>query len=136
LQSLIRCYVRIAQSRCALYGGPIYRQGDGTGLSFGYGFYRNEAVLRAQALNPSRSHVHEAVVPLLVHVDVGHVTDEVASGVEDAPLAQFALGGTRVLGELQSDEIHGVLSLLFGGKKGALLTALNYNSAVRGAIRP
>jgi len=68
-------------------------------LSFGYGFYRNEAVLSAQpSHNPARGYVHEAVVSLLVHVDVLYVTDEAAPGVEDAPLAQLALGGTRVLG--------------------------------------
>jgi hypothetical protein len=35
-----------------------------------------------------------------------------------------------VLGEVQPGELHGVLSLRFSGKKGALLTALYY-SAVR-----
>jgi hypothetical protein len=35
-----------------------------------------------------------------------------------------------VLGEVQPGELHGVLSLRFSGKKGALLTALHY-SAVR-----
>jgi hypothetical protein len=55
-------------------------------------------VLRAQASKPTRSYIHEPVVPVIVHVDVRHVTDEAAPGVEDAPLAQFALGGTRVLG--------------------------------------
>jgi hypothetical protein len=83
-----------------------------------------------QPITPPRGYVHEAVVPLIVHVDVGHVTDEAALRVEDAPLAQFALRGTRVLGELQLGELHRI-SLLLGGKKGALLTALNYNSAVR-----
>jgi hypothetical protein len=56
------------------------------------------------------------------------VTDEVAPEVEDAPLAEFALGGTRVLGVGQPDELHGA-SLASGGKE-ALLTALA-NSAVR-----
>ena len=32
-----------------------------------------------------------------------------------------------MLDEVQPGELHGVLSLLFGGKKGALLTALNYS---------
>ena len=58
------------------------------------------------------------------------MTDEAASGVEDAPLTEVVLRGTRVLGEVQPGEFHGVLSLRFGGKKGALLTALHY-SAVR-----
>jgi hypothetical protein len=30
------------------------------------------------------------------------VTDEAGPGVEDAPLAEFVLGGTRVLGEVQT----------------------------------
>jgi hypothetical protein len=58
------------------------------------------------------------------------VTDEAAPGVEDAPLTEGVLRGTRVLGEVRPGEFHGVLSLRFGGKKGALLTALHY-SAVR-----
>jgi len=62
------------------------------------------------------------------------VTDETAPGVEDAPLTKFALGGTRVLGEWQSGEVHGLLSLRFGGK-GALLTAL-LPTVRSGAIRP
>jgi hypothetical protein len=114
-----------------VYCLPIYRQGDRVGFFFSYGFDRNEVVLLADTHKPSHGDVHEANGPLLVHVDVLHVTDEAVPGVEDAPLAQFALGGTRVLSELQPGEIHGVPSLLFGGKKGALLTALNYNSAVR-----
>jgi hypothetical protein len=120
--------VRVAQSRCALYALPIYLQGDGARFSFRYGFYRNEAVLRAQAHKPTRGYIHEPVVPVIVHVDVRHVSDEAAPGVEDAPLAEFALGGTRVLRERQPDEHHGA-SLASGGK-GALLTALDY-SAVR-----
>jgi len=57
------------------------------------------------------------------------VTDEAASRVEDDSLAEVALGGTRVLGEVQPGELHGVLSLrFFGGKKGALLTALYYSA--------
>jgi hypothetical protein len=107
----------------------IYPQGDGSEISFGYGFYRNEAVLLAQAHNPTRGYVHETVVPAVVHVDVVHVTDEAAPGVEVAPLAQFALGGTWVLGERKPIEFHGFFSLASGGK-GALLTALYY-SAVR-----
>jgi len=50
-------------------------------------------VLLAQAHNPTRGDIHEPVVPVVVHVDVRHVTDEAAPGVEDAPLAEFALGG-------------------------------------------
>jgi hypothetical protein len=81
-------------------------------------------------ITPPHGDVQEPKGPLLVHVDVLHVTDEAAPGIEDAPLAQFVLGGTRVLGEVQPGEFHGVLSLRFSGKKGALLTALYY-SAVR-----
>jgi hypothetical protein len=40
------------------------------------------------------------------------MTDEAVPGVEDAPLAQFALGGPRVLGELKPGEVHGVLPSL------------------------
>ena len=50
-------------------------------------------MLRAQADKPAHYDIHEPVVPLLVYVDVSDVTDEAAPGVEDAPLAQFALGG-------------------------------------------
>ena len=57
------------------------------------------------------------------------MTDEAAPGIEDAPLTEVVLGGTRVLGEVQPSELHGA-SLASGGKKGALLTALAY-SAVR-----
>jgi hypothetical protein len=79
LQILIRRFVRSAQGRGTLYGGPIYLKGDGAWFSFGYGLDRNEVVLRAHlAHEPTRGHVHEAVVPLLVHVDVGHVTEEAA----------------------------------------------------------
>ena len=93
LQILIWRCVHVAKGRGTLYGLLVYCQGDGAGISFGYGFYRNEAVLLAQAHKPTRSYIHEPVVPVVVHVDVVHVTDEAALGVEDAPLAQFALGG-------------------------------------------
>jgi hypothetical protein len=121
--------VRVTQVQCALHGGPIYLKGAGAWLFFCYGFYRNEAVLRPQALKPARGHTHEAVVPLLVHVDVGHVTDEGAPRVEDAPLAQFALGG-RGCWE-NSSLVRFMRSSLVLSGKGALLTALNYYSAVR-----
>jgi len=108
--------VRVGRRRCALYGRPIYLEGDGAGLSFGYGFYRfyrDGVMLRAQpAHNPTRSYIHEAVVPVIVDVDVGHVTDKASPGVEDAPLAKFALGRTRVLRELKPDELHVVLPCL------------------------
>jgi hypothetical protein len=101
--------VRASQLRCALYGLPIYRQGDRVGVFFSYSFYRNEAVLRAQAHKPTPSYIHELKGPLLVYVDVLHVTDEVAPGVDDAPLAQFALGRTRVLSVCQPGEVQGDL---------------------------
>ena len=44
--------LRVAQSRCALYGLLIYPQGDRAGFFFGYGFYRNEVVLLAKPINP------------------------------------------------------------------------------------
>jgi hypothetical protein len=116
----------------APYDLPVYRKGDRrAGFFFGYGFYRKEVVLLAQAHKPAHGDLQEPKGPRLVHVDVLHLTDEAAPGVEDAPLTEFVLGRTRVLGELKQGELHGVLSLLFGGKKGALLTALHYNSAVR-----
>jgi hypothetical protein len=119
-----------------VYGLPIDRQGDRARFFFSYGFYRNEVVLLGYAHKPANSDVHEPKVLLLIYVDVNHMTDEAVPGVEDAPLAQFALGGTGVLSELKPGEIHGVLSLLFGGKKGALLTALHYTTVRSGAIRP
>jgi hypothetical protein len=120
-----------------VYGLPVYRQGDGrAGYSFGYGFYRYEVVLLADAHKPAHADVHEPKGPLVVHVDVLDVTDEAAPGVEDAPLTEFVLGRTRVLGELKPGELHGVLSLLFSGKKGALLTALHTTTVRSGAIRP
>jgi hypothetical protein len=94
--------VRVVQRRCALYGLPVYRQGDGrAGFFFGYGFYRNEVVLLGEAHKPAHSDVHEPKVLIIIHIDVHHMTYEAVTGVEDAPLAQFALGGTRVLGELE-----------------------------------
>jgi hypothetical protein len=118
-----------------VYGLPIYRQGDRAGFFFSYGFYRKEVVRLADAHKPAHGDVQEPKGPLLVHVDVRHVTDEAVPAVEDAPLAEFALRGTGVLSELQPGEIHGVLSLLFGGKKGALLTAC-CTTVRSGAIRP
>jgi hypothetical protein len=58
-------------------------------------------VLVADAYKPARGDLHEPKGSLFVHVDVRDVTDEAAPGVEDAPLAEFVLGGTRVLGELK-----------------------------------
>jgi hypothetical protein len=40
------------------------------------------------------------------------VLDEAAPEVEDAPLAEFALGGTRVLGVGQPGEVQGALPSL------------------------
>src|SRR5918994_2729910 len=128
--------MRVAQRRCALYGLLIYPQRDRARFFFGYGFYRNEVVLLADAHKPAHGNVHKPKGPLLVHVDVFHVADEAAAGVEDAPLAEVALWGTRVLGELKPGELHGALSLLFGGKKGALLTACWTTTVRSGAIRP
>jgi hypothetical protein len=112
-----------------LCGLLIYRQGDRVGFFFSYGFYRNKVMLLAKAHKPAHSHIHEPKVLLLIYVDVHHMTYEAVPGVEDAPLAKFALVGTGVLGERQSGEVHGVLPSL-GGKE-ALLTALEYYSAVR-----
>ena len=39
--------------------------------------------------------------PKTIYVDVHQLPNEAVPGVEDAPLAQFALRGTRVLGERQ-----------------------------------
>jgi hypothetical protein len=58
------------------------------------------------------------------------MTDKAVPGVEDAPPAQFALRGRGYWVNSSRVSFMGVLSLLFGGKKGALLTALRY-SAVR-----
>src|SRR5919112_6492500 len=116
--------VQLAQRGCAPQGLPVYPQGDGARFCFGYGFYRNGVVLLAQAHESARGDLHEPEPPVVVHVDVGHAADEVATRVEDAPLAQLALRGSRVLGKRKAAELHGVLSVLyFGGKKGALLTA-------------
>ena len=52
-------------------------------------------------VKPAHGDVQEPKGPLVVHVDVLHVTDEAGPGVEDPPLAEFVLGGTRVLGELK-----------------------------------
>jgi hypothetical protein len=128
--------VRGVQRRCALYGRLIYRQGDRAGFFFSYGFYRNEGVLLGEAQYPTHSDIHEPKVLLVIYVDVRHMTDEAVPGVEDAPLAEFALVGTRVVGELKPGELHVVLSLLLGGKEGALLTALRYTTVRSGAIRP
>ena len=128
--------MRVVQSRCALYGLLIYRKGDRAGIFFSYGFYRNEVVLLGEAQYPTQSDIHEPKVPFIIYVDVRHMTDEAVPGVEEAPLAEFALGGTRVLGELKPGELHGVLFRLSGGKEGALLTALHYTTVRSGAIRP
>src|ERR671920_2242833 len=104
--------MRVAQSRCALYGLLIYPQRDRARFFFSYGFYRNKVVLLTQAHNPAHSHIHKPKVLLLIYVDVNHMTDEAVPGVEDASLAQFALRGTGVLGERQSGEVHGVLPYL------------------------
>ena len=85
--------MRVAQRRCALCGLLIYPQRDRAGFFFSYGFYRNKVVLLAQAHKPAHSHINELKVLVVVYVDVNHVTDEAVPGVEDAPLAQFALGG-------------------------------------------
>ena len=84
-----------------MYGLLIYPQGDRAGFFFSYGFYRNEVVLLAKAHKPAHSNVHEPKVLVVIYVDVNHMTYEAVPGVEDAPLAEFALVGTRVLGEVQ-----------------------------------
>jgi hypothetical protein len=48
---------------------------------------------------PTHSDIHEPKVPLIIYADVRHMTDEARPGVEDAPLTEFALGETWVLGE-------------------------------------
>jgi len=58
-------------------------------------------VLLTEAQHPAHSHIHEPKVLLVIYVDVNHMTDEAVPGVEDAPVAQFALGGTRVLRKRQ-----------------------------------
>ena len=116
-----------------MYGLLIYPQGDRAGIFFSYCFYRNKVVLLAQAHNPTRGDIHEPVVLVVVHVDVRHVTDEAAPGVEDAPLAEFALGGRGCWGK--SSQVSFMGSPLASGGKGALLTALAY-SVRSGAIRP
>jgi hypothetical protein len=90
--------VRGVQRRCALYGRLIYRQGDRAGFFFSYGFYRNEVVLLGEAQYPTHSDIHEPKVLLVIYVDVRHMTDEAVPGVEDAPLAEFALGGAAGAG--------------------------------------
>jgi hypothetical protein len=100
------------QRRCALYGLLIYRQGDRARFFFSYGFYRNEVVLLGEAQYPTHSDIHEPKVLVVIYVDVRHMTDEAVPGVEDAPLAEFALVGTWVLGELKPGEVHGVLPSL------------------------
>jgi hypothetical protein len=82
--------MRVVQRRCALYGLLIYPQRDRAGFFFSYSFYRNKVMLLPEA----HSDINEPKVLLLIYVDVLHMTDEAAPGVEDAPLAQFALGGT------------------------------------------
>jgi hypothetical protein len=128
--------MRVAQSRCALYGLLIYRQGDSAGFFFSYDFYRNKVVLLPEVKEPRCRDIRELKVPVVVYVEVVYLTDAAACGVEDLLLAEVALGGTRVLGELKPGELHGVLSLLFGGKKGALLTACCTTTVRSGAIRP
>jgi hypothetical protein len=85
--------VRVVQRRCALYGLLIYRQGDRARFFFSYGFYRNEVVLLGEAQYPTHSDIHEPKVRVIIYVDVRHMTDEAVPGVEEAPLAEFALGG-------------------------------------------
>jgi len=78
-----------------------YRQGDRAGFFFGYGFYRNKVVLLAEAHPPAHSDIHKAKGSVVIYVDARHMTEEAVPGVEDAPLAQFALGGTGVLRKRQ-----------------------------------
>jgi hypothetical protein len=85
--------VLVVQRRCTLYDLLIYPQRDRAGFFFGYCFYRNEVVLLGEAQYPAHSDIHEPKVPVIIYVDVRHMTDEAGPGVEDAPLAQFALGG-------------------------------------------
>jgi hypothetical protein len=100
--------VRVVQRRRALYGVLIYLQGYRVGFCFSYGFYRNKVVLLPETYEPfPHSDTDEPEVPVVVYVDVHHLTDEAGPGVENAPLAEFALGGTRVLGVRQPGEVHG-----------------------------
>jgi hypothetical protein len=116
--------MRVVQRRCALYGLLIYPQRDRAGFFFSYGFYRNKVMLLPEA----HRDINEPKVLLLIYVDVLHMTDEAVPGVEDAPLAQFALGGRGCWVNASRVRFMG-FSLPLGGK-GALLTALDY-SAVR-----
>ena len=55
-------------------------------------------VLLGEAQYPTHSDIHEPKVLLVIYVDVRHMTDEAVPGVEDAPLAEFALGGAAGAG--------------------------------------
>src|SRR5215207_6517189 len=112
-----------------MYGLLIYRQRDRAGFFFSYCFYRNKVVLLAQAHKPAHSDINELKVLLVVYVDVHHPTDEAVHGVEDAPLAEFALGGRGCWVNASRVRFMG-FPLPLGGE-GALLTALEHYSAVR-----
>jgi hypothetical protein len=99
----------VSQRRCALCGLPVYRQGDRAWVFSSYRFYRNKVVLLPKPQEPAYFDIYEPKGPVVIYVDVLHVTDEAAPGVEDAPLAEFALGGTRVLGVRQPGEVQGDL---------------------------
>ena len=107
----------------------IYGEGDRARFFFTYSFYRNKVVLLAQAQHPAYSHIHKPKVLLVIHVDARHMTDEAVPGVEDSPLAQFALGGRGCW--VKSSRVSFMRSSLTSGGKEALLTALEYYSAVR-----
>ncbi len=114
--------MRVVQRRRALYGLLIYLQGYRVGFCFSYGFYRNKVVLLPETHEPfPHSDTDEPEVPV-VYVDVHHLTDEAGPGVENAPLAEFALGGRGCWVYTSRVRRFMGFSLPFGGK-GVLLTA-------------
>ena len=66
-------------------------------------------MLGSEAEEPTRSHVHEAQLPILIDVEVLYLTDEAAPGIQDPLLAQFVVRRLGVLVVRKVIQLHGYL---------------------------
>jgi hypothetical protein len=97
---------RVRDRRGSLYGFFVHPQRDRVQGLFGYGFDRDQVVLSSQAQEPSSHDVHEAQLPVVIYVEVIHVTEVPPCGGVNPAIAEFVPRGARVLVPLQPDKVH------------------------------
>jgi hypothetical protein len=81
LELVVRPGVWVDNGWSSLYGLLSYLQGDRTRVFVGDGFDRDKMMLLSKAQEPARNYIHELQLPIVIDVEVRHLTDVAKPGV-------------------------------------------------------